>query len=225
LIVTLSLVVVLALAGAVALVTVDSDEERGAPERPARAGAPAPRPGFRVGVESVDFNRFTLHWLEDFATLAPAGLAVAQQGLSGPAPPASTKESDALNAALAADRGGVYSGSFSVPATASAKTVTPVISAATASYSAYHSATTAHAAYEAAKKFSTGGRTATANTPIALVPNAATNAFGFRSGPAKEGTFTAVLEFPGVLVQLTTTSANADQLTGLIAVVTSWARQ
>ena len=222
----LSLVTVVALAGVVALVTVDADDDgNGAPERTARVGARRPAADFRASLESVDFNRFTLHWLEDFATLAPPGLAVAQQGLLGPAPAAATKESDELNAALAADRGGVYSVSFSVPASESAKTVTPVISAATATYSAYHSPTTAHAAYEAVKKFSTRGRTATANQPIALVPNAATNAFGFRSGPAKEATFTAVLEFPGVLVQLTTTSAKADQLTGLIAVVTSWARQ
>ena len=213
----LSLVTVLALAGVVAAVTVDSDDGgNGAPERAASCRARTPAANFRASLESVDFNRFTLHWLEDFATLAPPGLAVDQQGLLGPAPAAIRRRSPTSSTPrLAADRGGVYSVSFSVPATASAKTVTPVISAATATYSAYHSPTTAHAAYEAVKKFSTRGRTATANQPIALVPNAATNVFGFRSGPAQEETFTAVLEFPGVLVQLTTTSANADQLTGL----------
>jgi hypothetical protein len=224
----LSLGAIVALAGAVAWATAGSDGDSHATREPHATPAPAPAPvstpTFQASLDHVDFDRFTLHWLEDFATLAPPGLAVVQQGLSAPSPPAATKQVDELNAALAADRGGVYAGTFSVPATAS-RSVAPVISGATGSYAAYHSPATAHAAFEAARKFATGGRgTASANKPIALAPNAATSAFGFRTGPAKHPTFTAVLEFPGSLIQLSTTSANADQLTGMIAVVTSWAR-
>ena len=66
--------------------------------------------------------------------------------------------------------------------------------------------------------------TSDGNTPIELRPNIALRAFAFH-GPVVGAVdaFTAYLELPNALVEITATSA--DELESIISVVESWAKE
>ena len=159
------------------------------------------------------------HFASDLVALAPAGYAIRSQGGIEAGSDAATGEFEELAAALASDRTTGTRATFGPAAD-----VVKGGGDAGASISVYATPEAAARAYDAARGFFLSDRrTGAGNREIDLPSNLALRSFAFEHGKGAQRVATAYLQFPGGLVELTTTGLRPASLGGMVAVVSGWA--
>jgi hypothetical protein len=171
------------------------------------------------GAATVNPSTIAGHFTTDLATLAPTGQTVASQGAIRDDSDAATGEFEQLAAALATDRTTGIQGRFAPAAAAGS-----AAGRAEASVSVYATPEAAARAYDAARGyFLSDRRTGAGNREIAVPSNRALRAFGFEHGTGAERAATAYLQFPGGLVELSTSGAPSGALASMVNVINGWA--